>query len=146
MDEMERISTVLNQIKIPRWYGYDDQNTNNTELHVFSEPSSIAYGTVSHMPVESKGNVICCFITGKSILGAKDAKSLTAPGLKFLAALSASRMKMTLVKEITIKFNKIRLRTDCKVVLNHLKNTCSNFDNYILHQTSKIRTHTNFAD
>ena len=63
----------LDQIEIQRWYGYNDQNINNIELHIFistylSGASSIAYVAFFYMQIESKGNVRCCFITGKSLL------------------------------------------------------------------------------
>ena len=136
----------LNTVEIPRWYGYNDQVDSYIELHIFADASSIAYGAVSYIRIITGDNIKCSFITGKSRLAPKDKKTLTIPRLELQAAVIASRMKVTIMKEISIKFNVIKLWTDSKVVLNYLHNTHSRFENYVLHRTNEIRLNTNIND
>lgn len=96
------------------------------------------------MQIEWKGKVKCSFITRKSRLILKDSEPLTVSRLELKAALIASRIKMILVNKIPIKFNKIKLWTDSKVVLNFLEYFHSYFDNYGLHRKNK--TKANIAD
>ena len=95
-------------IKIPRQYGFHDNNTNVIELHDFADASSLAYRAKVHFRSVSKNNVATMFILAKSRLAPLKESLLTIPKLELQAAVIAARTKETVLHEI---------RTDSKTII-----------------------------
>ena len=57
----------LGTIEILRWYKYTS-SCDTVELHVFSDSSSISYGTVAYLRIATAENIYCSFVMSKSRL------------------------------------------------------------------------------
>ena len=88
-------------IKIPRWYGFHDNNAISIELHVVEDAPSLAYGDTACFRSVSNNNVTTMFILAKSRLAAIKERLLTIPKLTLQAAVIAVTMKQTVLHEIT---------------------------------------------
>ena len=115
----------LESVKISRWYHTSPNDT--IELHIFSDASSIAYRTVSHLRISRPNAIYCSFILSKSRLAPVRNKTMTIPRLELQAAVLASRLKTTILSELKLKVNQVFLWSDSSTVLKYIKNEKANF-------------------
>ena len=129
LKSLETLPQIQN-ISLPRWYGFVN---NKTELHIFADASKVTYGAVAYVRFFQDNDAKCSFIMSKSRLAQAKEKSISIPRLELQAAVIASRMKVTLSKELGIYVKDIHLWTDSKTVLNYLYNEDKNFGTFIAH-------------
>ena len=126
-------------IKIPRWYGFHDNNANAIELHVFADASSLAYGATAYFRSVSNNNVTTMLILAKSRLAPLKERLLTIPKLKMQAAVIAARMKETVLHEISFQPRVIFLWTDSKTVIRYIQIEKNHFPMFVMHSINEIR-------
>ena len=56
----------MENVKLPKWYGFSSKNIKNIELHVFTDASSCSYGTVAYFHFIQGLNIKWVFIPWKS--------------------------------------------------------------------------------
>ena len=71
---------LIKDIKVPRFYGFNELKGDTVELHIFTDSSQLAYGTCAYFRIIQD-------------------KVLTIPKLKLQTAVIASRMKCQIVDE-----------------------------------------------
>ena len=108
-------------IMIPRWYGFHRNECQNVQLHVFSDASEIAYGTVSYFHTETRGCIDVSFVISKTRL--VPIKTLTVPQLELPAAVMASRLKSMIFEESNLEINETYFWSDAEMVLHYFSNT-----------------------
>ena len=133
-------------IEIPRWYNIEIKGSSKLNLHVFADASDTAYGSVAYVTEEGRDKVNVSFILAKSRLAPIKESKVSIPKLELQAALIASRLKNTIVKETGLKFHRIFLWTDSKTVINYLRNTETNFGIFVAHRVNEIRELTSIGD
>ena len=88
----------------------------------------------------------CNLIIGKSKLAPRKNKLVTILWFELLAALKASRIKITVLDQMDMAIDGVFLWSDSKTVLNHLRNTKTNFGPYIIWQCHEIWVNTRIGD
>ena len=131
----------IEKVELPGWYGFSFKNIKNIELHVFADASSCAYETVAYFRFIQEHSLKCMFIASKSRLVQLSQKPST-PRLELQAVVIVTRLKDTIVNEISIEKGNTFLWKDLKIVLNYLNNNDTNFGVYIAHRINKIRQST----
>ena len=114
-------------------------------MHVFADASLCAYGPVAYFHFIQEHNVKCMFIASKPRLVPLSQKP-SIPRLELQAAVIATRLKNTIVNEISIEKKNTFLWTDSKIVLNYLINNDINFGVHIAHQINEIRQLTDLGN
>ena len=108
-----------------------------TELHHFSDASEGGYGAVSYIRMtNSKGEVHCAFVTGKSRLS--PLKYMTIPRLELSAATVAVRLDQMIRKELDCKINKSFFWTDSQAVLRYIYNENRRFQTFVANRLAII--------
>ena len=97
-----------------------------SEPHDFADASQLAYGTVSYLRmVDSKDNIHCAFLMGKSRLA--HLKPMTVPRLELSAAVGAVQLNKTLKQDLDIAVTRSIFWTDSTCVLQYIRNTSNTF-------------------
>ena len=108
-----------------------------TELHHFSDASEGGYGAVSYIKMtNSKGEVHCAFVTGKSRLS--PLKYMTIPRLELSAATVAVKLDQMIRKELDYKINKSFFWTDSQAVLKYICNENRRFQTFVANRLAII--------
>ena len=71
---------------------------------------------------------------------------MTIPRLELQAAVSASRLKTTIVEELELNIDRVHLWSDYVTVLKYIRNENVNFGQFIMHRANKIRNNSNTQD
>ena len=84
----------ISDINILRWFGFEKQLSDRTEVNIFCDASSEAYGVVSYVNYfsECPKKHISSFLLSKSHFAPIKEKPLTIPRLEWLAAVLAIRL------------------------------------------------------
>ena len=108
-----------------------------TELHQFSDASEGGYGAVSYIRMtNSKGEVHCAFVTGKSQLS--PLKYMTIPRLELSAATMAVKLDQIIKKELDCKIKKLFFWTDSQAVLRCIYNENRRFQTFVKNRLAII--------
>ena len=108
-----------NAVEILRWY-YLDKN-NDTELHIFTDATAIAYGAVAYFRCKYQDKFKCSFIMSKARLAPINEKQLTILRLELQAAVLGFRMRSVIIEETKCEFKAVYLWTDSEIVINYIK-------------------------
>ncbi|GBM78178.1 hypothetical protein AVEN_161850-1 [Araneus ventricosus] len=82
----------LNSMTIPRFYNFTDLDVIDIQLHVFSDASKKAYGSVVYFRVvRPDGTITTSFVTSKSRVALL--KTLSLPRLELMGALLSARVE-----------------------------------------------------
>ena len=122
---------VLHHIKIGRSFTPQSfGEVKSTQLHHFSDASTIGYGVASYQRLQDTENRInCALVMGKSRVILKDAPSI--PRLELSAATVATKVGYLLYKELQINNVKEFYWTDSQVVLSYLNNERKRFHTFV---------------
>ena len=101
---MNSISTI----SVPRWFGFHSSLTNEIELHIYCDTSQIAYGAVACLRCleENANQYSVSFVLSKSRLTPMKGRTLTIPRLELQAAVLATRLKVSVLKQLKFRVNK----------------------------------------
>ncbi|XP_069122241.1 uncharacterized protein [Argopecten irradians] len=131
----------LEALNIPRCYGTGVTGTLTKELHVFSDASSEAVAAAAFMrSFTQDGKIEVSFLLGKANLAPSGGQ--TIPRLELCAAVLATQLKNTVIANLGIDFDKVRMYTDSQIVLGYICNSARRFYVYVANRVQKIRSST----
>ena len=132
---------LCNSVSIPRCIKplrWEDRSS--IQLHVFSDASSFAYGTVAYLRlVDVNETKYCAFVMCKSRVA--PLKNVTIPRLELSAATLSVKMMRTVSNSLDLKFE-IYFWTDSTTVLRYIKNDSSRFQTFVANRVGLIRSIT----
>ena len=114
----------------------------SSQLHVFSDASSIGYGAVAYLRLSNVAGIVhCSFLHGKARLA--PLKVTTIPRLELTAATVAVRIGQQLQRELDIKLDSITFHTDSTTVLHYILNEKKRFPVFVANRVQMIRDYSN---
>ncbi|KAK3746525.1 hypothetical protein QZH41_016739, partial [Actinostola sp. cb2023] len=109
----------------------------STQLHNFADASQKGYGAVSYLRVvNSKGEIHCTFMMGKSRLAPM--KAVTIPRLELSVAVVATRLGNMINQELDIDIDETFYWTDSTCVLGYILNQEKRFHVFIANRIAAI--------
>lgn len=118
--EWENELPQLQTITLPRCSTSDVPACNPFDLHIFSDASERAYGSVAYLRVKrNKGRVKVAFVMARSRVAPK--KQLSITHLELCAALSGTQIVKILQTELTLPITNLILWTDSTTVLHWIQ-------------------------
>ena len=113
---------AMPDIKIPRWLNTSTNQENNHQLHVFVDASTVAFAAVAYLCTQKQNEIFqTSFLLGKCKVA--PIKQISVPKLEFEAAISGTRIRTLIQTEMRLKFEKVYLWTDGRVVLDWISST-----------------------
>ena len=97
----------LEDVEIPRWYGFTNTEFGQVQLHIFADASQYAYGAVVYIRYLQQDFIHCSFVIGKSRLAPIQKKSTSIPRLELQAAVTTVRLKDTCIEELKMKVDNV---------------------------------------
>ena len=111
------------------------------QLHIFSDASSIGYGSVVYQRLcDDQGHIHCSFLIGKARLA--PIKPVTIPRLELTAATVSIRLGEMIKKELDEKPDTVQYHTDSTTVLRYIKNDQKRFHVFVANRVQLIRNHS----
>ena len=110
------------------------------QVHLFSDASSMGYGTVAYLRLcDDSNRVQCTFLMGKSRLA--PIKSVTIPRLELTAATTSIRVGEMLKREVDGDPEFV-YHTDSTTVLRYIANERQRFHVFVANRVQLIRDHS----
>ena len=97
----------LEDVEIPRWYGFTNTEFGQIQLHIFADASQYAYGAVVYIRYLQQDFIHCSFVIGKSRLAPIQKKSTSIPRLELQTAVTTVRLKDTCIEELKMKVDNV---------------------------------------
>ena len=117
----------------------------STQIHVFSDASSVGYGAVAYMRlVDEHGTIHCTFLMGKARLA--PLKQTTIPRLELTAATVAVRLGCLIIHELDMSIDRTYYYTDSTTVLHYLLNQRKRFPIFIANRVQFILDYSSTRD
>ena len=148
----------LNQFSIPRKIKKDVGRNCAFEIHHFSDASLTGYGACSYLrQITKSGEVHCSLLLAKSRVAPLN-KTISIPRLELQAAVTAIRMRNTVMKELQMPVDREYFWSDSNIVLGYIANESKRFHMFVanrvfeIHQSSSssqwnhVRSEDNPAD
>ena len=108
------------------------------QLHIFSDASSVGYGSVAYLRLcDNENRIHCSFLMGKARL--VPIKAVTIPCLELTAATVSVRLGEILKKELDETFDIVQYHTDSVTVLCYISNEQKRFHVFIANRVQTIR-------
>ena len=126
----------ISELSISRWYGANQSSYQ--ELHIFADASEKAYGAVAYLKILSKSITSVSFVIAKSRL-APLKNILTIPKLELQAAVTAVRLKESILQGLQIPDKCVFLWSDSTTVLKYIRNEDRRFPTFVMHRVNEIR-------
>lgn len=130
----------IDKFKIPRCYFPSSKEIKNLQLHLFSDASEKAYAAVAYLRFESNNLFRTSFVTGKTRVA--PLKNLTIPRMELQAALLASRLAATILKEVDLHIEQVFFWCDSTIVLSWIRSEAKRFKMYVGNRIEEIRNLT----
>ena len=132
----------LERLSFPRCVRPPDfGEVKSRQLHIFSDASSIGYGSVVYQRLcDNQGHIHCSFLIGKARL--TPIKPVTIPRLELTAATVSIRLGEMMKKELDDKPDIIQYHTDSITVLRYIKNDQKRFQVFVANRVQLIRNHS----
>ena len=137
MDWVAELSQ-LEDLVVPRWLGGSGQDSDQRqELHVFSDASESAFGTVAYLRVSNGGEFNVTLVAAKTRVA--PLRQISIVRLELQGAVMASRLAASLREELTYDLNRVVFWTDSRVVLRYLNNESRRFHTFVANRVAEIR-------
>lgn len=129
----------LANVSIPQAYAPPSCATDTREytLHVFSDSSEQAYGSVAYLTTTIDNAVHVSFVLARSRVAPKRQQSM--PRLELCAALTGAQLSSLIHKELTVCISKTFLWTDSTTVLTWLTSQSCRFKVFVGTRVSEIQ-------
>ena len=115
------------------------------QLHIFSDASELAYGSVAYFRFHFKvGGYACRFIMSKSKLA--PIRTVTLPRLELNAAVTGVRMYKTIIRETDLPVERAIFWTDSTLTLQYITNTTHRPKVYVGNRQAEVREATDPTD
>ena len=108
---------AMPDIEIPRWLNSSTNQENNHQLHVFVDVSTVALSAVAYIRTQKQDEIFQTFFLLRKCKVAP-IKQISVPKLELEAAVLGTRLRTLTETEMTLKFEKVYLWTDSRVVLD----------------------------
>ncbi|XP_078384040.1 uncharacterized protein LOC144666486 [Oculina patagonica] len=130
---------LLERILVPRCVKPTDfGEVKSRQVHIFSDASSIGYGSVAYLRLcDKEDRIHCSFLMGKARLA--PIKAVTIPRLELTAATVSVRLGEILKKELDEPIDTIQYHTDSVTVLRYISNDQKRFQVFVANRVQTIR-------
>ena len=123
------------QLRFPRPV---HSGTRSLQLHVFSDASQLAYGTVAYVRCEMFEEVQVRLFCSKTRVAPTNQQSLTIPRLELMGALLSVKLASNIVRATSETSIRVFYWTDAKVVLAWLKNNRQCWKPFVQNRVNEI--------
>lgn len=122
---------LLERILVPRCVKpIDFGEVKSRQVHIFSDASSVGYGSVAYLRLcDKEDRIHCSFLMGKARLA--PIKAVTIPRLELTAATVSVRLGEILKKELDEPIDAIQYHTDSVTVLRYISNDQKRFQVFV---------------
>ena len=135
----------LRHLKISRCYKPKCDNKIQMQLHLFSDASNVARGTVCYLRVVFPNSAAkCSLVMAKTRVSG--AGRTTIPRAELEAALDAVKLSRTIKQELDIPDCPVFFWTDSFIVLHSLHANCKRFSLFPRNRLQRILTHSKVYD
>ena len=108
------------------------------QVHMFSEASSVGYGSLAYLRLcDNENRIHCSFLVGKARLA--PIRAVTIPRLELTAAAVSVRLGEILKKELVEIFDIVQYHTDSVTVLRYISNDQKRFQVCVANRVQTIR-------
>lgn len=115
------------------------------QLHVFADASEDAFGAVAYLRHEYTDSTISCtLVLSKTRLA--PVKPLTIPRLELQAAVLATRVAQTIMKELEVSTEQVTYSTDSMTELQYIYSVTTRFHTFVSNRIAEIREHSSPSD
>ncbi|XP_033106332.1 uncharacterized protein LOC117108428, partial [Anneissia japonica] len=122
-----------------------DPNAKTLQLVIFCDASETAFGAVGYTRLEMCDGSVCVkFLTAKSRVA--PLKVLTIPRLELQAAVLATRLYTTIVKEMSVKFEKVIFLSDSIIALSWIRGQSRQYKPFVSNRVAQIQGSTDPSD
>ena len=130
---------MLERILVPRCVKpIDFAEVKSRQVHMFSDASSVGYGSVPYLRLcDNENRIHCSFLMGKARLA--PIKAVTIPRLELTAATVSVRLGEILKKELDEIFDIVQYHTDSVTVLRYISNDQKRFQVCVANRVQTIR-------
>ncbi|XP_067021942.1 uncharacterized protein [Acropora muricata] len=130
---------MLERILVPRCVKpIDFGEVKSRQVHVFSDASSVGYGSVAYLRLcDNIGRIHCSFLMGKARLA--PIKAVTIPRLELTAATVSVRLGEIVKKELDESLDIVHYHTDSVTVLRYISNDQKQFQVFVANRVQTIR-------
>lgn len=138
---------ALPQLQFVRAYtpASADSSSALRELHVFSDASERAYGSVAYLhTTDDHGQVIVNFVLARSRVAPR--KCLSMPRLELCVALTSAQLAKVIQTELTISIHKVTFWSDSTTVLYCLTSESCHYKVFVGTRVAEIQTLTELAE
>ncbi len=138
--EWESELHLLPCISLPLPYAppYTDQMVISRQVHVFSDASEKAYGSISYLRTEDdQGRVYLAFMAARSRVAPRRQHSI--PRLELCGALMAAQLAKSIERALTVKIDQTILWSDSTTVLTWLQSESCRFKVFVGTHVAEIQ-------
>ena len=130
---------MLERILVPRCVKpIDFGEVKSRQVHMFSDASSVGFGSVAYLRLcDNENRIHCSFLMGKARLA--PIKAVTIPRLELTAATVSVRLGEILKKELDEAFDTVQYHTDSVTVLRYISNEQKRFQVFVANRVQTIR-------
>ena len=130
---------LLERLTVPRCVEPTEiGEVTSRQIHVFSDASTVGYGSVAHQRLcDNDGRIHCSFLMGKARLAPIKAVSISR--LELTAATVSVRLGEILKKELDDKPETEQYHSDSVTVLRYIANDQKRFQVYVANRVQLIR-------
>lgn len=134
--------SILKNIRVPRHVIGD--SSIQTELHIFTDASEVAYGACVYVRVITvRGDVIVRLLCAKSRVA--PIKPVSIPRLELCGALLGAKLQNKIIKSLRFTFDKTIFWTDSTIVISWLKLSPRSLKTFVQNRVVEINDLTNNA-
>lgn len=129
INEQERVQW-LQAFQIERCFKPKDfGETNNVQLHIFSDGSCVGYGAAAYLCfVDVFDRIHCSFVLEKARLAPMH--EITIPRLELSAAVISVKLYQIISQEVKIKIDRVKYWTDSTTIFKCLKSNTKQFHTF----------------
>ncbi|XP_036346166.1 uncharacterized protein LOC118755440 [Rhagoletis pomonella] len=124
----------INTIRIPRWVHFTQ--TDDAEIHGFSDASEKAYAATVFLRVKTAERVVVSFLIAKTKVA--PVKTVSLPRLELCGAVLLSETVEAVVENLSLGHLKINLWTDSTIVLAWIRKPPCSWSTFAAHRITKI--------